>query len=223
MNHKIQLMIADDHDIYRDGLKALLDKCSDFIVTGEAATGKQLISLCEKNVPDVVLTDIMMPVMDGIQTTKWLTENLPAVRVIALSMFNQDHLVLDMLNAGANGYLIKNAHKNEIIEAIHSVYRNKPYYCSSTSHKLARLIGNSGIGPKGNNAVSFSTIEMNIITMICEEKTAKEIGNRLNMSARTVEDYRKRIREKMDVKRTAGIVIYAIRNNMFRLPEKHHQ
>ena len=72
MNHKIKLMIADDHDIYRDGLKALLDQCSNFIVTGEACTGKQLIKLCEKNVPDVVMTDIIMPVMDGIYATKWL-------------------------------------------------------------------------------------------------------------------------------------------------------
>jgi len=220
MKYKIQLMIADDHDVYRDGLKGLINKCSDFNLTGEASTGKQLISLCEKNTPDVVMTDIMMPVMDGIHATKWLAENLPAVRVIALSMFNQDHLILDMLNAGASGYLIKNAHKKEIIEAIHSVHRNKPYYCSSTSHKLARLIGTSRIGPEAGRRATFSTIELNIIKMICEEKTAKEIGNRLNMSSRTVEDYRKRIREKMDVKSTAGIVIYAISNHLFRLPEK---
>jgi DNA-binding NarL/FixJ family response regulator len=213
-------MIADDHDIYRDGLKALLEHCSDFIVTGEACTGKQLITLCEKNIPDVVMTDIIMPVMDGIYATKWLAENLPAVRVIALSMFNQDHLILDMLNAGAIGYLIKNAHKNEIIDAIHSVYKNKPYYCSSTSYKLARLIGSTKQGPATKQRTIFSTREIDIIRMICEEKTTKEIGDRLSMSTRTAEEYRKRIREKMDVKNTAGMVIYAIRNDLFRLEEK---
>lgn len=219
MNHKIKLMIADDHDIYRDGLKALLDQCSNFIVTGEACTGKQLIKLCEKNVPDVVMTDIIMPVMDGIYATKWLAENLPTVRVIALSMFNQDHLILDMLNAGAGGYLIKNANKNEIIDAIHSVYRNKPYYCSSTSYKLARLIGNSTPGHATKKRMIFSTREVDVIRMICEQKTTKEIGDRLNMSTRTAEEYRKRIREKMDVKNTAGMVIYAIRNDLFKLEE----
>lgn len=221
MNHKIQLIIADDHDIYRDGLKALLDHCGDFIVVGEAITGKQLVTLCEKNIPDVVLTDIMMPVMDGIQATRWLADNLPGVRVIALSMFNQDHLILDMLNAGASGYLIKNAHKNEIIDAIHSVHKNKPYYCSSTSYKLARLIGSSRLGPQAKHKISFSDREMDIIRMICEERTTKEIGDKLNMSSRTAEEYRKRIREKMDVKGTAGIVIYAITNDLFRLADKN--
>lgn len=219
MNYKIQLMIADDHDIYRDGLRTLLDQCGDFIVTAEAATGKQLITHCERNIPDVVMTDIMMPVMDGVAATKWLASNLPVVRVIALSMFNQDHLILDMLSAGASGYLIKNAHKSEIVEAIHSVYRNKPYYCTSTSHKLARLIGNSKIGPKAHQKATFSEREMDMIRMICEEKTTKEIGDRLNISGRTAEEYRKRIRDKMDVKGTAGMVIYAIRNDLYRIDD----
>ena len=217
MTHKIQLAIADDHEVYRDGLKALLESSKEFEIVAEASTGIHLVSLCEENVPDVVLTDIMMPVMDGIKATLFLAEHLPSVRVIALSMFNQDHLILDMLNAGASGYLIKNAHKDEIIEAIHSVYKNKPYYCSSTSYKLARLIGNSQFGPKAKQKIFFSEKEMEIIKLICEEKTSKEIGDKLNMSARTAEEYRYRIREKMEVKGTAGIVLYAIKNDLFRL------
>ena len=217
MTHKIQLAIADDHEVYRDGLKALLESSEEFEIVAEASTGKQLVLLCEEKAPDVVLTDIMMPVMDGIKATLFLAEHLPSVRVIALSMFNQDHLILDMLNAGASGYLIKNAHKKEIIEAIYSVYKNKPYYCSSTSYKLARLIGNSQFGPKTKQKIFFSEKEMEIIKLICEEKTSKEIGDKLNMSARTAEEYRYRIREKMGVKGTAGMVIYAIKNDLFRL------
>ena len=171
----------------------------------------------------MVITDIMMRVMDGIEATKWLAKNLPVVRVIALSMFNQDHLILDMINAGASGYLIKNAHKNEIIDAIQTVHKNKPYYCSSTSHKLARLIGSSRVGPKANQKATFTQREIDIIKMICEEKTTKDIGDRLNISARTAEEYRKRIRDKMDVKGTAGMVIYAIRNDLLRLDELENQ
>ena len=217
MTYKIQLAIADDHEIYRDGLKALLENSKDFKVVAEASTGKQLLSLCEETIPDIVLTDLMMPVMDGIKATAILAEHLPLVRVIALSMFNEDNLILDMLNAGAIGYLIKNANKKEIIDAIHSVYKNKPYYCSSTSYKLARLIGSSQYGPKAQRKISFSEKEMEIIKMICEEKTSKEIGDRLNMSARTAEEYRYRIKEKMEVKGTTGIVIYAIKNDLFKL------
>jgi two-component system, NarL family, response regulator NreC len=223
MSYKIHLMIADDHDIYRDGLKTLLEKCKNFVVVGEAATGKQLIKQCERTVPDVVMTDIMMPVMDGIQATTWLADNLPEVRVLALSMFNQDHLILDMIKAGASGYLIKNAHKEEIIEAIHSVHKNKPYYCSSTSHKLARLIGSSGIGTHLTQKVRFSSIEMDIIRLICEENTTKRIGDMLNMSSRTVEEYRQKIRDKMDVRSTVGMVIYAIQNKLYKPVEKDDQ
>ena len=217
MHHKIQLIIADDHDVYRNGLKALLNQSKEIEVAGEAVTGKQLLSLCEEKKPDVVMTDIMMPVMDGIKATAWLAEHMPATRVIALSMFNQDNLILDMLNAGASGYLIKNAHKREIIDAIHSVYKNKPYYCSSTSCKLARLIDNSRHGPRAKQKIFFSKKELDIIRMICEEKTTREIGDKLNMSARTAEEYRYKIRGKMEVKGTAGMVIYAIKNDLFKL------
>jgi DNA-binding NarL/FixJ family response regulator len=219
MDHRIQVAIADDHEVFRDGLKSFLQKSNDFQVAGEAATGKQLISLCEEVHPDVVLTDIIMPVMDGVEATAYISEHFPGVRVIALSMFNQDNLILDMVKAGASGYLIKNAHKNEIVEAIHSVYRNKPYYCSSTSLKLARLIGASHFGPKARQKVTYSPKEMAIIKMICEEKTTKEIGDELNMSFRTVEEYRQKIREKMDVKGTAGMVIYAIRNDLYKFEQ----
>lgn len=217
MNHKIQIVIADDHEVYRDGLKSFLHKTNRFEVTGEAATGKELVSICSEMRPEVVLTDILMPVMDGVEATAHISANFPEVRVIALSMFNQDNLILDMLNAGACGYLIKNAHKNEILDAINCVYRNKPYYCSSTSHKLARLIASSHFGPKAKPKVVYSPKETAIIKMICEEKTTKEIGDELNMSARTVEEYRQRIREKMDVKGTAGMVIYAIKNDLYKL------
>src|SRR4051812_6985360 len=98
---RIQLIIADDHEVYRDGLKTLLDKTSHFEVIGEASNGKELISLCHNQQPDIILTDIMMPVMDGIEATSLLTRYYPGIRVIALSMFNQDNMVLDMLNAGA--------------------------------------------------------------------------------------------------------------------------
>jgi DNA-binding NarL/FixJ family response regulator len=217
MDDQIHVMIADDHEVYRDGLKNLLLKSKNIAVTGEAATGKQLISLCEEKLPDVVLTDIMMPVMDGIEATAYIAEHFPSVRVIALSMFNQDSLILDMLNAGAIGYLIKNANKDEILESVNSVYKNKPFYCTSTSIKLARLIGASHFGSKAKQKILFSQKELDITRMICAEKTTKEIGDELNMSARTVEEYRHRIREKMEVKGTAGMVIYAIKNDLFRI------
>ena len=134
----IRLVIADDHEVYRDGLRTLLQKSADIQIVGEASNGKILIEITERVKPDVILTDIVMPVMDGVEAVKSLHEHRPEVNIIALSMFNQHSLILEMLEAGASGYLIKNANKNEIIEAIHSVNRNTPYYCRSTSLKLIR-------------------------------------------------------------------------------------
>jgi two-component system response regulator NreC len=212
----IRLIIADDHEIYRDGLKFMLKKETEFEVVGEAANGKSLISISQQLEPDVILTDIIMPVIDGIAATKIITQNQPAVNIIALSMLEQDNLIVDMLEAGAKGYLIKNADKEEIREAIKSVYKNIPYYCRSTSHKLAGLIAKSKFTPsKKNNKPIFSEKETEIIKLICLELTNKEIGQKLFLGTRTVEGYRLKIIEKMNVKNTAGIVIYAIRNGIY--------
>ena len=218
MELTIQLIIADDHEVYRDGLRTLLEKQPFLKVIGEAANGKELVALCDAQLPDVILTDIMMPVMDGIEATSLLTKKYPAVRIIALSMFNQDNLILDMLNAGAMGYLVKNAHKSEILDAIQTVYRNGAYYCKTTSMKLARLIGSNMTGSRLKDRLFFSQTEQDIIRMICEDKRSKEIAEELHLSVRTVEEYRGRIKEKMAVKSSSGIVIYAIQNELYKMP-----
>jgi two-component system response regulator NreC len=149
---------------------------------------------------------IMMPVMDGITATKHLMELDPSASVIALSMFDQDNLIIDMLEAGAKGYLIKNAHKSEIMDPIHSVHQNISYYCRSTTICLARLIGQSRYHPaRIAETPSFSDREKEIIRLICEEKTTKEIAELLFMGSRTVEGYRIKILEKMKVHSVAGL------------------
>jgi DNA-binding NarL/FixJ family response regulator len=215
---QIKLIIADDHEIYRDGLKIMLKKVPDFEVVAEAANGKELLALAQLLKPDVLLVDIMMPLMDGIEATRAITHSCPHSTIIALSMFDQDNLIIDMLEAGAKGYLLKNADKAEIIDAIRSVYRNIPYYCRSTSHKLARMISQSRFNPYAKlQKPVFSDKETEIIRLICQECTNKEIGEKLFLGTRTVEGYRVKILEKMNVKSTAGIVIYAIKNGMYKL------
>jgi two-component system, NarL family, response regulator NreC len=214
----IRLVIADDHEIYRDGLKIMLRKQPDIEVIGEASNGKELIELTHKLEPDMIMTDIVMPVMDGIDATRQLTQSFPAVNIIALSMFDQENLIIDMLEAGAKGYLLKNADKMEITEAIKSVFKNIPYYCRSTSVKLARMIGQSKFNPyKKIDKPSFTEKEIRIIQYICQEFTNKEIGRELYLSDRTVEGYRVKILGKMNVKSTAGIVIYAIKNGIYKV------
>lgn len=220
----IRLVIADDHDVYRDGLKSLLGRIPQLNVIGEATNGKELIELCEELKPDIALTDIKMPIKDGVEAAAYIHKHFPSIKIIALSMFNQDSLILDMIHAGASGYLIKNAARTEIIEAIESVQKDVPYYCRSTSIKLAKLIGGTGGGGtinKPGEKVYFSEKELKIIKLICEEKTSKEIADEIFISPRTVDEYRERIREKMKVKGTTGIVIYAMQHDLVKIDKKY--
>src|SRR2546423_9086488 len=214
----INVILADDHEIFRDGFKAMIRKQPLINLVGEAANGEELVAMSMQLKPDVIITDIKMPKMDGIEATKELSRKLPGIGIIALSMFDEENLIIKMLEAGAKGYLLKNAHKKEIIEAIITVSQNYTYYCDSTSAKLAQLIARSGFSPS-MKAVKpeFSEREMIIIRCICQEMSNKEIANQLYLSVRTIEGYRDKIQEKIGAKNAAGIVIYAIRNNIYKI------
>jgi DNA-binding NarL/FixJ family response regulator len=212
----IRVLIADDHDIFRDGLSLLLLKEPTIELVGDAANGKQLIQMAKELHPDIVLTDLKMPEMDGIEAIQTIKELYPAIKSIALSSFDSDAMVIDALEAGAMGYIIKNADRGEIVDAIRMVYTGSPYYCKTTSGRLVKLIARSEFNPyKADASKLFSDKEKEIIRLICEEKTSKEIGELLFMSSRTVEGHRVKILEKMNVKTTAGVAIYAIKNGIY--------
>jgi DNA-binding NarL/FixJ family response regulator len=216
--HKISVVMADDHEIFRDGFRAMLNKYPGIHLVGEAENGKELITIVEKLKPDVVLTDIKMPVMDGIEATKQLVKMNPDINIVALSMFDEDTLIMEMLEAGAKGYLLKNAHKDEIIEAILHVSEGDTFYCKHTSEKLIRLIAKSSFNPfKKISRPQFSERETQIIKLICEQYANKEIAAMLNLSVRTIEGYREKIQEKAKARNTAGIVIFAIKNQIHKI------
>jgi len=213
----IKVAIADDHEIFRDGLRAMLQKQQDILLVAEAANGKELIELVKSQEPDIVISDVKMPVMDGAAATRHLVEHYPHVGIIALTMFDEEDLIIDMLEAGARGYLLKNADKNEIIEAIKSVYQQQPYYCRHTSNKLAQMVAKSKFNPyKQKQKPEFNEREIDIVSDICNGLTSKQIAEKIFLSVRTVEGLRLKIMEKMEVKNTAGIIIYAIKNNLYK-------
>jgi DNA-binding NarL/FixJ family response regulator len=216
----IKVVIADDHEIFRDGLRIMLQKQPDIELVAEASDGKELIEQVKNLQPDIVISDVKMPRMDGAAATRHLVEHYPHIGIIALTMFDEEDLIIDMLEAGAKGYLLKNADKHEIVEAIKSVYDQQPYYCRHTSHKLAEMVAKSKFNPhKQATRPDFNERELEIIRFICSGLTSKQIGEKIFLSVRTVEGLRMKILEKMDVKNTAGIIIYAIRNHLYS-PEK---
>jgi len=214
----IRVVIADDHEIFREGLEVLLKKQNDIELVGEASNGKQLVEVAERVIPDVIITDIKMPVLDGIKATYALTQKFPQMGIIALSMFDDENLIVDMLEAGAKGYLIKNAHKHEIIAAIKSVHSHDSYFCNHSTVKLARMIGKSRFNPfREIIKPEFNEKELEVIRLVCEELSNKEIASELNLSIRTIEGYREKILEKMKAKNTAGIVVFAIKTGIYKI------
>lgn len=217
----IKVIIADDHELFRDGLKLMLNDTDNINLCGEAIDGRALIDLVKEHQPDVVVTDIKMPGLDGVEATKHIREHYKNTEIIALSMFDDEELIMEMLDAGAIGYLLKNSDKPELVEAISCAYNHQPYYCKHTSRKLTKLIALSKeANRKKEKEAEFTDKEKEIIRLICQEFTNKEIGKKLFLSTRTIEGYRMKILEKMDVKNTVGIVIEAMRLGIYE-PDLH--
>jgi len=218
MYNPIRIVIADDHEIFRDGFKVLLKNQTELELVGEAENGKELLEVVDRELPDVVIVDIKMPIMDGVEACKQIKRKYPDMKIIALSMFNDDNLIVDMLEAGAKGYLLKNTNKPELLNAAKAVYEGSTYYCSATSDKLTKMIADSRFNPYKHKPVQkFTSRELDIIRLICEQNTNKEIAVKLRLSRRTVESHREKIQEKTNSRNTVGVVIYALKNKICEL------
>lgn len=217
-NNTIRIVFADDHELFRDGLRLMLGRQQNITILGEAANGKELVELAKKLEPDVILTDIKMPHLDGIQATRKILERNPDIGIISLSMYEEDNLVIEMLEAGAKGYLLKNASKEQIIKAIETIYTGNVYYCNATTNKLAQMIQRSEFNPyKKKEKIDFTPKEMQVIELICVGLNTKEIAAKLFLSVRTIEGFKAKIEVKMEVNNSVGIVIYAIKNGIVRI------
>jgi DNA-binding NarL/FixJ family response regulator len=215
MYQNIKVIIADDHDVFRDGLKMLLQKAGGIEVIEEARNGVELVEKALQFNPDVILTDLVMPGKSGLEAIEELYGH-GFKRIIAISTFESDQLIIEALQAGASGYIVKNAKKDEITEAIKEVYQYKKYYCKSTSKRLSGLIEELKLNHEARKQRDlFTEDEKVIIRMVCDEKSSEEIASLLFIGKRTVEGIRSRIVAKMNVKTLAGFAVYAIRNGIY--------
>lgn len=217
MKSKIKLIIADDHELIRDGLLLMLQKQDNFDVVGVAKNGIELLDLCQAKKPDIALVDIQMPKLDGIEATREMLKKDPEIGVVALSMYDDEFFIFQMLQAGAMGYVFKGSDKAEIIDAINHVYRGENYYCRTTTKDLIKKIFNQKLKPlvSLDDKNIFNSKEIKIIEMICEELSSKEIAIKLDENIRTIEGIRRRIMQKLNVKSTIGVVLYAVQNGMY--------
>lgn len=212
----INLAIADDHKIFRNGLKATLEESPDLNLLIEASNGKELIGQLATHTPDVILMDIKMPEMDGMQTTAYISQHFKQIKILALSMHNEDKYIVDMMKAGASGYLLKNAEPEEIIEAIVTVYEKGFYFNEHLSVTLIKqLVGPSSYNDNsGHQSVDLNDREIEVLKLVCQEHSNQEIADKIFLSVRTVEGYRARLFEKTGSKNLVGLVIFAIKKGI---------
>lgn len=211
----ISYIIADDHKIFRQGLKMTLADDHKLKCAGEAGNGLELLSLLQSRKADVVLLDLKMPEMDGMETLKQLRKQYPVLKVVVLTMFEEEHFILHMMEAGANGYLLKNAEPQEIKTAIHSVYENEYYFNDLVNTTLLRkVVQQKKEPPRFRQDIRLNERETQVLQLICQELTASEIGRKVFLSPRTVEGIRSALLEKIGVRNTAGLVMYAVKNGI---------
>jgi DNA-binding NarL/FixJ family response regulator len=210
----IKIIIADDHPLCLSGFKRMLDS-PGFELLAEAGNGEELVQLSIKLKPDIVITDIKMPRMNGIEATRQIIKELPTIGVIAISVIDEYNLIMDMIDAGAKGYLLKSVHPDEIMAAVHSVHNGEIYYCKETTSHMVKMLARQDYKAMQEDAISqFSEIEINTIKLICRGDSNKEIATNLNLKKRKIEWHRQQIMQKLGVKNTAGITIFAIKNKL---------
>jgi len=207
----IKILLADDHKIVRDGIKALLSDVKGIEFLFEASTGREVIEILEKESVDIVIMDIEMPELDGIQTTKYLTENFVNVNVLALTMHEDESHIIKMLQVGAMGYILKSTGKKELSEAIKTVASGESYIAKEASEIIMRrFMKKKALSKKRSFQVILTKREKEVLKLIAEELTNIEIGEKLFISTRTVDTHRRNLLQKIGVKNTAGLVKYAI-------------
>lgn len=211
----IKVAIADDHKIFRKGVILSLRPYTNIKFVQEAENGQELIDGLAASEPDVVLMDLRMPLKDGIETTKYITKNFPNIHIIALTMFEDEHFVTHMMEIGANGYLLKSADPQEIKKAIVEVTL-KGYYLNNFVNRilLKKSHARQKVIPNLSNEVTLNSRERDVIKYICMEFTAQEIAQKLEVSPRTVESIKDKLMERFGVKNTAGLVFFAVKNNL---------
>ncbi len=212
---KIKIILVDDHQMFREGLRFVLSQVADFEVIGSASNGQEYLNLLESEAPDIVLMDIGMPVMDGIEATEKTTERFPSVNVIALSMFSDQEYYHKMVSVGVKGFLIKEAGVDELQKAIRTVVEGNAYF---SQELLRNIIANiSNVKVNAYDPMQLTKREEEVLRMICKGYTTKEISDLLFISQKTVEGHKTNLLSKTNSKNTINLMLYAFKNKLVEL------
>lgn len=215
-NNKVTIAIVDDHTLFRQGLANLLTESDEIQVLFDAGNGAELIKkMPAYPLPEVILMDINMPVMDGYQTTKWVKDNHPQIKVMALSMFDDDKPIIQMLKNGAGGYMLKESKSADLVNAVKTIAKNSFFINELVSEKLLRNIQNNQLQKKAG--IALNTNELKFLELCCSDLTYKQIADIMNLSSHTIDNYREALFQKFEIKSRTGLVISALKNDLIKL------
>ncbi|MDT8400786.1 MAG: response regulator transcription factor [Bacteroidales bacterium] len=212
--NKIKILLADDHQLFRNGLKILLDAFDEFEVSGEACNGEEVLKIIENTECNIVLMDIDMPLMDGIEASRRALEINPGLKIIALSMYGEEEYYQRMVEAGAKGFILKDSDITEVKDAILTVYQGGNYFSQELLQHVIQKIKSRETETRHAN---LSKREKEILLKICEGLSNQEIADTLFISKRTVDKHRANLLSKTQSKNTASLILYAIKNKIIEV------
>ncbi|MEO6706352.1 MAG: response regulator transcription factor [Ginsengibacter sp.] len=218
MSVKTNVALVDDHVLIRNGLANLIKSFGDYVIFFEADNGKKCIEKLKTKQPDVILMDINMPEMDGYETTLWLKNNYPEIKVLSLSMYDSENSIIRMFKAGAKGYILKDCDPSELKTALNAVVSKGFYYSEMVTGKLIHTV--NSLDEDDNQVKSLIKLnerEIQFLKLTCTELTYKEIAEKMFLSPRTIDGYRDDLFQKLNIKTRVGLVMYAIKNGIVTL------
>jgi DNA-binding NarL/FixJ family response regulator len=212
----LKLLLADDHEIMRKGLRSLLEAQRDCDIVGEAADGRQAVALTKELSPDIVILDISMPSLNGLEATRQILKIRPQTKVLVLTIHDADPLIRDVLDAGARGYILKADAGRDLITAVESLRRNKTFFTSRVAQMVLDgfLKGDSHSTQAYGEGTRLTPRQREIVQLLAEGKSSKEVAVALNLSVKTAETHRANIMRKLDCHSVSAVVRYAIRNKI---------
>lgn len=215
----IRVVVADDHTMVREGLRALLEADSEIEVVSEACNGVEALQMCKKCRPDIAVLDIAMPKLNGLLVTRRLRTEMPEVKVVVLSMYSDEEYVTQALSSGARGFILKDAAASELISALKAVYRGKRFLSPTLSWKIVKKYLAASKRAEASRKQDLSTREKEVLQLIAEGYTNNEIAHILKISVKTVQTHRLHVMEKLDIHTIAGLTRYAVKTGLVGRPE----
>ena len=217
MTPKIRILIADDHTLLRNGICALLEDEQDMVIVGEASDGREAVRLAGQLKPNVVLMDIAMPLLNGLEATRQIKHEHPEIRVLVLTMYDNEEYFRKMLEVGASGYIIKRAAATELVSAIRAVYNGEAVLSPAITRLLLEDYLNHDLRSEKDDPNALSSREREVLQLIAEGKTSREIAEILNLSVKTVQSHRTSLMQKLDLHDRGELIKYAIQKKIIEL------